>query len=100
MLTLQWSREASEGDLSHRFSFTFAEPLSAPVLAPICMRLLAHLTLDQLPDAALTEVLTSLNSAWMFYQPVRAEFQETARIRKGKGKVVRRYNRPTYAIEE
>lgn len=98
MLTLHWAREASDGDLHHILSYKFADPLNATASAPIYRRLFAHLALDELPDAALTEVLDFLGNAWIFYQPTMPEVQEAPRTRKGK--VTRRYERPTYTVEE
>jgi hypothetical protein len=98
ILTLNWSRQGSDGDLHHLFSYKFAEPRSVTASAPIYKRLFAHLALDELPDAALTEVLDFLGNAWIFYQPMMPENQEPPKSRKGK--VTRRYERPTYTIEE
>lgn len=98
MLTLHWTREASDGDLHHVFSYKFADPFSVTAAVPIYKRLFAHLALDELPDTALTEVLDFLGNAWIFYQPTMQEVQEPPRARKGK--VTRRYERPTYTIEE
>lgn len=98
MLTLAWSREASDGDLHHVFSYKFADPFSVTAAMPFYRRLFAHLALDELPDAALAEVLDYLGNAWMFYQPITPEVTEPPKTRKGK--VTRRYERPTYTIEE
>jgi hypothetical protein len=98
ILTLNWSRQGSEGDLHHFFSYKFAEPFSATTPVPIFRRLFAHLALDELPDAALPEALDFLSNAWIFYQPMVPEIQEPPQTRKGK--VTRRYERPTYTIEE
>ena len=91
MLTLHWTRETSDGDLHHFFSYKFAEPFSAMAAAPIYKRLFAHLALDELPDAAMTEVLDHLATAWSFYQPITPEIEQVTKARRGK--VTRRYER-------
>jgi len=98
MLTLHWAREASDGDLHHIFSYKFADPVSAAATAPVYKRLFAHLALDELPDTALTEVLDFLSNAWIFYQAAAPEVLKPPKTRKGK--VTRRYERPTYTVEE
>jgi hypothetical protein len=98
MLTLHWTREASEGELYHILSHRFADPFSATTAAPIYNRLFAHLVLDELPDSALGEVLDFLGNAWIFHQPPVPEIEQPAKARRGK--VTRRYERPTYTIEE
>ena len=98
ILTLKWSRQGSDGDLHHYFSYKFAEPYNVTAAAPVYKRLFAHLALDVLPDSALSEVLDFLGNAWAFYEPVKSEIQEPPKVRKGK--VMRRYERPTYTIEE
>lgn len=98
ILTLHWTREASDGDLHHFFSYKFADPFSATATAPVYGRLFAHLALDELPDAAVPEVLDFLANAWIFHQPSAPEIEQPAKTRKGK--VTRRYERPTYMIEE
>lgn len=98
ILTLNWTREASEGDLHHFLSYRFADPFSATATAPVYRRLFAHLALDELPDAALNEILDCLGNAWIFYQPTPLEVEQPSRTLRGK--VTRRYERPTYAIDE
>jgi len=98
MLTLHWTREASEGDQHHVFAYKFADPFDSAAVAPVYKRLFAHLALDELPDAALTEVLDFLGNAWIYYQPTMPEVPEPSTTRKGR--VTRRYERPTYTIEE
>ena len=97
MITLHWARESSDGDLQHSFSFKFTDS-STSATAPLYKRLFAHLVLDALPDTALDELLESLSNAWAFHQPAVPEIPEPAKIRKGK--VTRRYERPTYSIED
>ncbi len=98
ILTLNWIREASEGDLHHFFWYKFADPFGATATAPVYRRLFAHLALDELPDAALNEILDCLGNAWVFHQPAALEVEQPAR--RLRGKVTRRYERPTYSIEE
>jgi hypothetical protein len=98
MLTLHWTREASDGDLHHVFSYKFADPFSTTAASPVYNRLFAHIVLDDLPDSAMTEVLEYLGNAWIFHQPPAPEIEQ--HVKKLRGKVTRRYERPTYTIEE
>ena len=98
ILTLNWVRQGSAGDLHHAYSYKFAEPFDIASAMPVCQRLLSHLVLDELPDSALSEVLNFLGDVWLFHQPTPQPARESVRLRKGK--VTRRYERPTYAIEE
>lgn len=61
-------------------------------------RLFAHLFVDELPDDALAEILEFLANAWLFYQPTALALEQTGK--KLRGKVTRRYERPSYTIEE
>lgn len=99
MLTLNWTREASEGDFYHFLAYRFTDQSVTTAAAPVCQRFLAHLMLDELPDAALPEILDYLATAWTFHQPVGAE-KTTQQPGVRKGKVTRRYERPTYFIDE
>lgn len=67
-------------------------------MAALCKRLFAHVALDAIPEAALGEILECLANAWAFYQPTLPSVQEQPKTRKGK--VTRRYERPTYVIED
>jgi hypothetical protein len=98
MLTLSWTRQASEGDLHHLFAYRFSDPADVTATAPIYRRLFAHLVLDELPDTTLPEVLDHLSDAWVFHQPIASEVQSQPRVLRGK--VTRRYERPTYSIDE
>jgi hypothetical protein len=98
ILTLNWTREVSEGDLHHFFAYRFSELSDVTSSAPIYKRLFAHLLLDELPDTALPEILKHLSDAWLFYQPTAPEVQSEPRVLKGR--VTRRYERPTYSIDE
>lgn len=97
ILTLSWTRQASEGDLHHLFAYKFSDPSYVAATAPIYRRLFAHLALDELPDSALPEVLDHLSDAWEFHQSIAPEVQSQPRVLKGK--VIRRYERPTYSID-
>jgi hypothetical protein len=99
MLTLNWTREASEGDLHHFLAYRFTERSLTTSIAPVFQRLVAHLLLDELPDSALPEILDYLGTAWAFHQPISAE-KKTEQPHMRKGKVTRRYERPTYFIDE
>jgi hypothetical protein len=46
----------------------------------------------------MSEVLDYLGNAWIFHQPAVQEAEQPAK--KLRGKVTRRYERPTYAVEE
>lgn len=98
MLTLHWARETSDGDLHHVLSYRFADPFDTTADAPIYRRLFAHLALDELPDVAMTEVLDFLGNAWIFHEPITPEVKQPTKVFRAK--VTRRYERPTYAIEE
>ncbi len=98
ILRLNWSREGSDGALHHMFSYKFAETCDATSTAVVYRRLFAHLALDALPDAALGEILENLGNAWAFYRPPVPQSSEPLKTRKGK--VSRRYERPTYTIED
>lgn len=98
ILTLHWTREASDGDLHHLFSYRFADALTATTAAPVYRRLFAHLALDELPDEALPEILEFIANAWIFHQPAPPHIEQP--VQTLKGKVTRRYERPTYTIEE
>lgn len=79
-------------------SFRFADTIDAAAVVPVYKRLVAHLALDELPDAALAEILDCLGNAWAFHQPTAPQVVEQPNARKGK--LTRRYERPTYAIED
>jgi len=98
ILTLHWTREASHGDFHHFFSYRFADPVGALAPATVYNRLFAHLALDALPDEAMADVLDYLGNAWVFYQPTLPGIEEP--VRTLRGRITRRYERPTYAIEE
>ncbi len=100
MLTLHWTRNASDGNLLHFFSYRFADPFNATTASAIYKRLYAHLALDELPDAAMTEVLEYIGNAWLFHQPTSAAPESEQPARTLKGKLTRRYERPTYTVEE
>jgi hypothetical protein len=99
MLTLQWAWQGSEVDYHHVFSLRVPDAPDERVTTTMFMRVLAHYTLDELPDEALGEVLEFLGSAWAVHQPLAPpETSEPPRTRRGK--ITKRYVRPTYIIED
>lgn len=98
ILTLQWCRETSDGDLHHVCSYKFATPADASTHAPVYKRVFAHFVLDELPDTAIADVLDYLGNAWVFNRPL--DHEVVSPTKPLRGKVARRYERPTYSIEE
>jgi len=98
VLTIQWTREASEGDFSNVFSYRSADPHDATIHPSVYKRIFAHLVLDELPEGAMGEVLDFLGNVWIFNQPTAPQIAPTTKTIRGK--VTRRYERPTYSIEE
>ena len=67
MLTLDWTRGTPDGDFHHSLAYKFADPLNAIASPVVLGRLIGHLVLDELPDAALPEILDHLGNIWAFY---------------------------------
>lgn len=95
--TLSWRREGAEGDLHHFLAYQVTDPFDATATTPLSPRLFAHFLLDDLPPEALTEVLEHLADAWVFYQQPQSP-APLPQQRFLKGRVVRRYERPAYAL--
>lgn len=99
ILTLQWVRADSGGGFHHFVSYRSSSAFNANAATPVYRRLFAHLALDELPDEALAEVLECLANAWAFHQPVVPPSGSEQPLTR-RGKITKRYERPTYSIEE
>lgn len=98
VVTFHWYRGAPEGSLHHYLSYHFTNPAGTETEEPVYKRLFAHLALDELPDAAMTEVLGMLGDVWAFNRPISTE--APAPMKRSRARITHRYERPTYAIEE
>ena len=98
-LTFGWKHHTAEGDFHHFFAHQIADATDAIGPSVFSPRLLAHLLIDELPQAALAEVLESVAETWYFYCNPLAPASVPI-VRSLKGKVVRRSQRPAYSLPD
>ncbi len=98
--TTQWTAEVSGGLVSHKYSY-LAPSVESSWENAAALRLLCHVLLDEIADAAMSECASSLESLYMFHRvPVSFEPRALPPV-KVKGKVATTRVRPEFsALEE
>jgi hypothetical protein len=96
---LQMEQSTPAGRFVHRFSWKVSEPPTAEAIDCFRSRIYCHAILAMLPDQVMPEVLSQLTAIWdeaSFSVPI-IEAPVTRRFRARVGK---RFERPTFPIEE
>lgn len=100
MLTFGWGHSTGGVDYTHIFKVKAASPDSG--IEDFRNRLVSHLAVDLLPDAALGSLLVEIAQLWEAHQPHREDrLLESATTRRVlKGRIGKRFERPTFTLEE
>ncbi len=99
---LGWEQTTGEADFSHLFRWRFREGATTETSSRVKARLVLHALVDLVPDEGLPDLIREIGRISEEYEPLPPlKMLASAPVsRIAKGKIVRRYERPTFPISE